>query len=326
MPVETKASGAYPEGKKAEDPKIGDEKMISGVRNLKEAYILYSPLTNMPFVECEEENYNDQIRLYQKKAEAETAGKELEEKGIRVTVRELKTVEVQVPVKPDRPDGEKKRLYLNQVRQQLSTLPFMGVNAVCYKPEGQKAQSLELSGLLPEDYEKKIVENGTYQPNLQLTGLYLMQEARRKKEYVDMKNLQALDEEFSSNLVRSKLFLAVLPPAGQEKEQKIDLKKCQLPYLKHQNGDTFFPVFTDIWEFQKYVQGKKNLRLIQVPFPEITKFWVKDAKAYMVNPMGFSLPVTREMIPRILEKFGVGEKPGEGFMESSVPASTRSRT
>ncbi len=83
MPVETKVPGAYPEGKKAEDPQTGDEKIISEVRNLKEAYILYSPLTNMPYVECEEENYNDQIRLYQKKTEAEEAGKELEEKGIR---------------------------------------------------------------------------------------------------------------------------------------------------------------------------------------------------------------------------------------------------
>ena len=67
MPVETKVPGAYPEGKKAEDPQTGDEKIISEVRNLKEAYILYSPLTNMPYVECEEENYNDQIRLYQKR-------------------------------------------------------------------------------------------------------------------------------------------------------------------------------------------------------------------------------------------------------------------
>lgn len=283
--------------------------MPAEVHNLKEACMLYSPLTNMPFVECEEENYNDQIFLYQKKTEAEAAGKALEEKGIRVIVRELKTVELQVPVRPDRPDGEKKRIYLNQVRQQLSTLPFMGVNAVCYKPEGREPQQLELAGLLPEEYKKKIENNQMYQPNLQLTGLYLMQEARRKKEYVDRKNLQELDEEFSSNLVKSRLFLAVRPPEGQEKEQKIDLKKCQLPYLKHQNGEIFFPVFTDIWEFQKYTQGKKDLRPIQVPFPEIVRFWVRDAKAYMINPMGFSLPVTKEMIPRILERFGVSEKP-----------------
>lgn len=55
------------------------------------------------------------------------------------------------------------------------------------------------------------------------------------------------------------------------------------------------------------MQGKKNLRPIQFPFKELGRFWVKDAKAYMVNPMGFSLPVTKEMIPRILERFGADE-------------------
>lgn len=289
MPVETKASGAYPE-----------------VKNLKKAYTLYSPLTNMPYVECEEENYNDQVRLYQKREDAEAEGKALEEQGIRVTVRELKTVEVQIPVRADKPNGMKKRLYLNQVREYLSILPGLGINAVCYKAQNMEGQSLELSGLLPEGFEKKLEESGTYQPNLQLTGLYLMQEARRKKEYVDMKNLQELDEEFSSNLVRSRLYLAVLPPMGQEKESKIDLKKCQLPYLKHQNGDAFFPVFTDMVEYRKYAQKNQNLRPIQIPFKDLPMFWVKDAKAYMLNPMGFSLPLSREMIPRILEKFGVG--------------------
>ena len=37
----------------------------------------------------------------------------------------------------------------------------------------------------------------------------------------------------------------------------------------------------------------------------MTKFWVEDAKAYMLNPMGFSLPLAKEMVPKILEKFGV---------------------
>ncbi len=283
--------------------------MVKEIRNLKEAWSLHSPLTNMPYVECEEENYNDQIRLYADKTEAEAAGKELEAQGIRVTVREFKTVEIEVPAKADKPEGEKKKLYLNQVRQYLSTLPFIGINAVLYKPRGKASGSVELLELLPEGFEKKIMENALYQPNLQLTGLYLMQEARRKKEYVDRKQLQALDEEFSSNLVKSGLFLAVLPPEGQEKEEKIDLKQCQLPYLRHQNGDCFFPVFTDIWEFQKYSKGKKELRPIRMPFAQLTNFWVKDAKAYMINPMGYLIPITREMIPRILERFGVSKNP-----------------
>lgn len=279
------------------------------VKNLKEAYALFSPLTNMPYVECEEVNYNDQVLLYGSKEDAEEAVKEYEGKGIRVTVRELKTQEVYIPVNPKEPGGAKKKMYLSQVRQHLGILPFMGVNALGYKPGGGEKISIELTDILPEDFEKKVEGNSLYQPNLQLTGLYLMQEARRKKEFVDMKHLQELDEEFSSNLIKSRLFIPVLPPEGHEKDQQLNLKECKLPYLKHQNGDNFFPVFSDLWEFQKYAQGKKNLRPIQIPFQELPKFWVKDAKAYMMNPMGFSLPMTKEMIPKLLKRFGVSENP-----------------
>lgn len=279
------------------------------VKNLNEAYALFSPLTNMPYVECEEENFNDQVLLYAKKEDADAAAEDYGKKGIRVTVKELKTVEVYVPVKADQPNGGKKKMYFNQVRQHLGILPFMGVNALGYKPEGKPLQTIELTDILPEGFEKKMGSNTLYQPNLQLTGLYLMQEARRKKEFVDMKNLQALDEEFSSNLIKSRIFIAVLPPEGHEKDQQLNLKECRLPYLKHQNGEIFFPVFSDIWEVQKYAKNNRNLRPIQVPFQEITKFWVKDAKAYMMNPMGFSLPLTKEMIPRLLKRFGVSENP-----------------
>lgn len=308
MPLETKTPDVYPDGKQAEELQTAENSPEAEVRTLGKAYALFSPLTNLPYVECEEENYNDQVRLYAVKGEAENAVKELEERGVRTAVREFQTVEVSVPAKADRPDKGKKKMYLNQVRQYLGTLPFIGVNAVLYKAAGKAAVSVGLSKVLPADFEEKVMGNGLYQPNLQLTGLYLMQEARRKKEYVDKKQLQEMDEEFSSNLARSGLFLAILPPEGQEKEEKVDLRTCQIPYLTHQNGDRFVPVFTDIWEFQKYTRGKARVRPIQVPFAKLTGFWVKDAKAYMINPMGYSLPVTREMIPRILERFSAEEK------------------
>ena len=239
------------------------------VNNLKEAYAFISILTNMPYVECEEVDYNDQVHLFEQKEAAEKMQKELEEQGIRVRILELKTVEVQVPTNPQEPNGEQKKMYLNQVRQHLGTLPFLGVNAICFhSAEGQEA-CIEVKEVLPEDFEKKVRENPLYQPNLQLTGIYLMQEARKKKELVDQKHLREMDEEFSSNLVKSKLFLAVLPPEGKERDPKLELKECRLPYLKHQSGDIFFPVFTDVWEFQKYAKDKKTLRSIQIPFKEL---------------------------------------------------------
>lgn len=277
--------------------------MVSEIKELKEAYALFSPLTNMPYVECEKETYNDQAFLFAAKEDAEKAVQKYQKEGILVAVRELKTVELKMPTKTDK--QEEKRIYLNQVRQHLSTLPMIGINAICYRPFGKEAQSMEVSEVLPEGYDKKITDNPFYQPTLQLTGMYLMQEARRKKEFVDRKKLQEMDEEFSSNLVKAKLVVAVVPPEGKEQEQQLDLKECKLPYLKHQSKGNFFPVFTDLWEFQKYAQRRKDLRPIQVPFADVTKFWVEDAKAYMLNPMGFSLPLAKEMVPKILEKFGV---------------------
>lgn len=283
------------------------EAIINEVKELKEGYALFSPFTNLPYIECEEETYNDTIFMFANKEDSIAAAKELVAKGEQIIVKEMKTVGVEVPVNPAEPNGEKKQMFLNQVRQHLGSLPFIGVNAVSYKPADGEAETVELTALLPEGFEKKVEVNVLYNPNLQLTGAYLMQEVRKPKEKRDAEYVHELDEEFSSNLVNSKLFIAVMPPEGKERDDKLDLKECKMPYLKRKNGDVFFPIFTDIWEFQKYVQGKK-LRSIQIPFKNVANFWVKDAKAYMINPMGSSIPLMREVLPKLIQRFGKEEE------------------
>lgn len=61
---------------------------VNAVNNLKEAYAFISILTNMPYAECEEVDYNDQVHLFEKKETAEKMQKELEEQGIRVRILE----------------------------------------------------------------------------------------------------------------------------------------------------------------------------------------------------------------------------------------------
>ena len=151
------------------------------IKDLNKAYAMFSPLTNMPYVECEEENFYDRVRLYEDEEDAKKAAEELEDDGIRIQVRELKVQEIYVPVNAREPKGPKKKMYLNHVRQHIGILPFIGVNAVGYCPKGSELLTVELSGILPEGFEEKVGKNALYQPNLQLTGLYLMQEARRKK-------------------------------------------------------------------------------------------------------------------------------------------------
>ena len=199
-----------------------------------------------------------------------------------MTVKELKTVELKMQTKTDK--QEEKRIYLNQVRQHLSTLPMIGINAICYQPFGKEAQSMEVSEVLPEGYDKKITDNPFYQPTLQLTGMYLMQEARRKKEFVDRKKLQEMDEEFSSNLVKAKLVVAVVPPEGKEQEQQLDLKECKLPYLKHQSKGNFFPVFTDLWEFLK------STKIYDADTPNFSRiFGTISLASGSEKPIGFNI-------------------------------------
>lgn len=63
-----------------------DKKTVAEkVQDLKEAYALISPLTNLPYVECEQENFFDQVLLYETKEDAEAAAKVYDEKGIRVS-------------------------------------------------------------------------------------------------------------------------------------------------------------------------------------------------------------------------------------------------
>ena len=127
------------------------------VKDLREAYAFISLTTNMPYVECEEVDYNDQIHLFARKEDAESMQKELEAKGDRVRILELKTVEIQVPADPKNPAGEKKTMYLNQVRQHLGTMPFIGVNAVCFHSAGGEEACIEIKEVLPDDFLTKTV-------------------------------------------------------------------------------------------------------------------------------------------------------------------------
>ena len=53
-----------------------DKKTVAEkVQDLKEAYALISPLTNLPYVECEQENFFDQVLLYEKQRQKYMAKK-----------------------------------------------------------------------------------------------------------------------------------------------------------------------------------------------------------------------------------------------------------
>ena len=181
-----------------------------------------------------------------------------------------------------------------------TALYTLGVNSIVYH-EKEKKTELDLEDIvkkpdfsaLPE--EKRPLLN----PQLQLSGIYFMQEFRRGGDVKEKANLPELEEEVAANLAKSKYHVAV----EKQGEEEAD-KKVQVPYVKNQNGDIFQPVFTDAEEFRKFNKEKKFQALL-VTFENLEKVLIPVAKGAVVNPQGFNLIVPKEKIGAIRQRFGL---------------------
>ena len=89
-----------------------------------------------------------------------------------------------------------------------------------------------------------------------------------------------------ADLVRSRFILAL---DITDVKGKLDLRKpspdLKMPYLKNPAGDILQPVFSDLWEFEKF-RGKstRKLQLMTVPFQGLVPAIIQNAKGYALNP------------------------------------------
>ena len=183
----------------------------------------------------------------------------------------------------------------------------LSINSVVVTAEGETLE-IELSSLskMP-DFSKLPPQNQpVLNPALQLCGLYFMQELRRPVQPQERKNLRALEEELVVNLRKSKYLMPF-------QTQDDDPKKTGIPLLKAKNGDSLQPIFSDTLELGKLFKGKKyKYRL--VPFEQLPVFLAPQAKAFLLNPGGISLPLDREQLKRmgaVFKEEGTA-KPAEG--------------
>ena len=104
--------------------------------------------------------------------------------------------------------------------------------------------------------------------------------------------MREMEEELIVNLKKSEFLVAMATDPE-------DPKKVNIPYLKNKQGDILQPAFTDVMEFDKFARGKK-LRASKVPFAKLPGLIISQAKAFVINPMGFNLILDREQLGRIL--------------------------
>lgn len=251
---------------------ISKEEAVKALQTRDKLYVAYAQATKLPYVTCDEETFNDQAWIFATEEEIKEFGKKcLEDKILLMGMRYEKK---------DFP-----RLY--------GTFYAIGVNSVVWT-EGEEKIEVELSDIAKQADMSKIEESKRplFNPALQLSGIYFMQELRRPVKPEEHKNIRELEEELIANLRKSEFLVAM-------DRSEEDPAKVNIPYLKNKEGKILQPVFSDVLEYEKFARGKK-LRIAKIPFVKLADIMIQQAEALVINPMGFNLILNREQLKKII--------------------------
>lgn len=277
---------------------------IDKLRKMNEGYILYSNMTRLPYVECEQGSYYDQAFLYESREDAVEAAKRFFENGDIVAVVELKITEL-IPPKGEEEKKEGPKLFRNQIREHLMRMPLMGLNAVFFKPAGEKGEVLELDNVLPEQVKQEISKENAGLSGLELTGIYFAQYLRRQEK--DMNRLREYSEEFHANLVCAELLLPAIPDEEHQGDDKLDLANCMIPTCPIQKVDSeekasCLALFTNMDELAAYCrQVTEKVRVVKIPFANVPELISDSMVGCVINPLSINIPIRKEDIPKLVE-------------------------
>lgn len=250
---------------------ISKEEAVKALQTRDMLFVAYAQATKLPYVTCDEETFNDQAWIFSTEEEIKAFGQKcLEDKILLMGMRY------------ERKDFP--RLY--------GTFYAIGVNSVVWN-EGEEKIEVELSDIAKQADLNKVEESKRplFNPSLQLSGIYFMQELRRPVKKEERRNMREMEEEVLANLVKASFLVAMTTDENDE-------KKVNIPYLKNKDGKILQPVFTDVMEFEKFAKGKK-MRVAKVPFTKLPDLLMEQSQAYVINPLGFNLILDKEQLKRI---------------------------
>ena len=275
--------------------------IITKLVGKEELLAAYCVSTNMPLVECSTESFNDRVYVFAQEDLLKTFAKPYFDK-------KLPLKGIKFPVK------DKLKFF--------NTLLCIGADELVYVDQtGNHVIPLK-DFLKKQDFSKlPLAKRPIDNPQLQLSGIYFAQEASRNVPAEEKQSLKELEEELAVNMVKGTFILPVDfltpvktdeagtsaeeakaspkdstdPVAGQERQ-------FRLPLIKDPKGDLYLPLFTDHVEFSKYNKDNK-LKALAVPFANLEKMLVKEARGYLLNPNGFHLHMTRELLKGLPLRF-----------------------
>lgn len=272
---------------------IDNSFMIKKLESFESVYVLFSAATRSPFVECDEDTMDDQIYLF-------TSEDKAKEYAERFRKEKLAVQPAKLPGKAAKPF--------------FTSLYLMGITAVIIQDEGAPMRAaLDQLAKSPDLDTMKQAKVPGANPELQLTGMYFMQELARPLERTaeEKKHLRELEEEMAHNLLASRLIVSFDVSAIKGKWNPADpqqRKQVRVPMIRHKNGKSYQPVYTDMSEFQKFNQKNKNVKLqiLVVPYEKLAGLLVKEAEGFAINPGGFNLILNRAQLEQMAKRYGEG--------------------
>lgn len=259
--------------------------LIRSIQKKKEMIVVFCAYTNMPFVVCDPETFNDQVWIFDNEKQLQEFAKPYTEK--KILLKGLK--------------------YPNKnFLGFFSMLYTIGVNELVFVSETGK-EMIELEQLVRRpDFSKLPKEQQPIQnTELQLTGLYFMQEASRPVPNEEKEGLKDLEEEFAANLVKSRYIVPIELLEGPESDnEKLKNRKYKLPILKNKKEEIMQPIFTDPTELAKFNKDNR-FKALAVPFTDLSRLLVKDSNGFILNPAGFHIAVPKALLEGLKKRFDV---------------------
>lgn len=246
------------------------KKMVQTLRDAETISVIMADSTKLPYVECDEETYDDAVLLFDSKEAAGEVAESLVKEGYAVRTADI-VKEQRLPF--------------------LLSLFSMGVNAVKLN-KGTDAEALqELSKIVNKpDVPRYTAEIGqkvkqgeklkfrVENPEFHLTAIYLTQKIKNKYASEMEQELKELHEEMMIHYKEGYYIAARTEDGG-------------VPLLKNKKGENHQPIFTDVQEFMKFqhVNQKVKLKTSVVTERDVLSHLAKEASGIVVNPFGVGI-------------------------------------
>lgn len=248
-------------------------------------YVVFFQPTNAPYIVCDEETLDDQVYAFTSDEKVKAF---IGERKLRLAAAKIAKT---------------------QILPFLGSLYLYGVNMVILHEDEEIRIPLERLVKKPDIEKMRGDKVPGINPELQLSALYFLETVRGVKldELSDEEkaalNLPEKEEEMAANLFRSKFIIAI---DLSENGGKLDPKnpKFKLPFIKGKDDAMLVPCFTDLPEFRKFQMKNQGMKmhLIAVPYDALPGF-SPQAKGFILNPAGFNLLLTKEMLKKLKEKY-----------------------